>query len=81
MNKVGKKLIWFAAIMIISFIVSGFFFLKSGLIHLGTGEVNTEVVIELDKASHEFNVFFGIPVENRNCYMDWCLEEGTEVEK
>lgn len=73
MNKSKKWLILFTIIMIISFFISGFFFLKSGLINLGTGEVNSEVVIQLEKFSFEFNNFFGIPNTYDSCYNDWCI--------
>jgi hypothetical protein len=75
MSKIGKKLAWLAIIMLISFIISGFFFLKSGLIDFENGGVHKEVVIELEKVSFGFNEFFGIPVNYENCYMNWCLEE------
>lgn len=78
MNKSWKWLIWLVVIMILSFIVSGFFFLKSGLIHVGTGKVNSEVVIELERFSFEFNELLGISVDYDNCYEGWCLENGSE---
>lgn len=78
MSKIGKRLAWLAIIMLISFILSGFFFLKSGLMDFETGGVHEEVVIELEKASFEFNEFFGIPANYEDCYLDWCLEDNLE---
>lgn len=78
MKKVGKWLILLVIIMFISFIISGFFFLKSGLMDFENGGVNGEVVIELEKTSFEFNKLFGIPIEYENCYQDWCVEEDIQ---
>lgn len=78
MNKVGKRLAWLTIIMLISFIISGFFFLKSGLMDFENGGVHDEVVINIEKFNFEMNEFLGIPTENMSCYLDWCLKENLE---
>ncbi|NCN86280.1 hypothetical protein GW932_00445 [archaeon] len=78
MNRIGKKLALLTIIMLLSFIVSGFFFLKSGLIDFQNGGVHEEVVIELEQASFATNEFFGLPVNYKNCYKDWCVDKNIE---
>jgi len=52
--------------------------LKSGLIDFQNGGVHEEVVIELEQASFATNEFFGLPVNYKNCYKDWCVDKNIE---
>lgn len=66
MNKASKWLVIFAVLMLVSFIISGFFFLKSGLIDTEEGTANEEVVYNLELFNAKMNKFLGIPLNEEN---------------
>jgi hypothetical protein len=46
MNKTAKLVIWLLVIMVVSFFISGLFFMSSKLINVETGNLNYNVVYE-----------------------------------
>ena len=59
MRTSNKWLIWLAIIMVVSLIISGFFFVRSELIDYKTGDVNQERIDELVTFNEEINDIFG----------------------
>ena len=63
MKKTGKWLIVLTILMILFLIVSGFFFLSSGLINLENGEPNEDMIYELELFNAKMNNLLGIPTD------------------
>lgn len=64
MKKANKWLIIATILMILSFIISGFFFLKSGLLDLETGKANEEVVFDLQVLNIKLSAILHIPLSD-----------------
>lgn len=62
MKKVNKWLIWLLIMMVISLLISGFFFLKSGLIDFENEKVNEEVIHELELFEAKIKQYFNFPI-------------------
>lgn len=62
MKSKNKWLSWALVLMFISFVMSGFFFLKSGVIDLETKTVNENVIYEVNVFNARMNRLLNYPL-------------------
>lgn len=62
MKAKNKWLIASVILMILSFMASGFFFIKSGILNLEDGTINEDVLLDIEIFNDKINQIMGIPI-------------------